>query len=281
MSSKRLRSGPGKMGGSRAKYWDTLPWKAIDTSNENLGEFEESVFFGLEEVDGNAFLLNKQGGADAKAPSVEDGAPENVETEVKSKKSKKLNKRKFVDTLSIQDAMDADSSAPTDEVVESDEVITVDKKDDEAADASAAAATEEEDTGKKGKKVLTTEQKIEKYKRLAERKAKIRKLKEEATGVTSPTDGASTVVTNSKSNKNNQGQESTMTIDESADWGGIKMNNLLHKSLIKLSFESPTPIQLSAIPRIIAGGSDIVGAAETGSGKTLVSFSLLKLPTFH
>ena len=41
------------------EMWNALPWHAIDTSSENLGQFEDSVFFGLEEVDGNAYLLQK------------------------------------------------------------------------------------------------------------------------------------------------------------------------------------------------------------------------------
>lgn len=39
------------------------------------------------------------------------------------------------------------------------------------------------------------------------------------------------------------------------------------KSISEIGFEEPTPIQVSAIP-LIMGGSDVVGQAQTGTGKT-------------
>jgi len=40
-----------------------------------------------------------------------------------------------------------------------------------------------------------------------------------------------------------------------------------YKSLSKLGFEEPTPIQVSAIPAIM-NGLDVIGQAQTGTGKT-------------
>jgi hypothetical protein len=61
-------------------------------------------------------------------------------------------------------------------------------------------------------------------------------------------------------------------------WGNVEENDkdvvyihdLLHKSLVGQGFPSPTPIQRRAIPLAIGEEmNDVIGAAETGSGKTL------------
>ncbi|KAF2713891.1 DEAD-domain-containing protein [Pleomassaria siparia CBS 279.74] len=56
-------------------------------------------------------------------------------------------------------------------------------------------------------------------------------------------------------------------IDVSA-WEELDLSSETLNSLSKLKFSSPTPIQASAIPEILAG-HDVVGKASTGSGKTL------------
>jgi ATP-dependent RNA helicase RhlE len=48
--------------------------------------------------------------------------------------------------------------------------------------------------------------------------------------------------------------------------------------LDRLQFVTPTPIQVSAIP-VALGGEDIIGIAQTGTGKTL-AFGLPILNTF-
>ena len=47
----------------------------------------------------------------------------------------------------------------------------------------------------------------------------------------------------------------------------LGLNDVLNKSLKKMGFISPTPIQSKAIP-IILSGKDILGSASTGTGKT-------------
>ena len=39
--------------------WENMPWKPLATENLELGDFDDAVFFGLEELDGNAFVLSK------------------------------------------------------------------------------------------------------------------------------------------------------------------------------------------------------------------------------
>lgn len=47
----------------------------------------------------------------------------------------------------------------------------------------------------------------------------------------------------------------------------------LLKNLIKLGYENPTDIQAACIPQLLDGGADIIGQAQTGTGKT-AAFSL-------
>ena len=46
------------------------------------------------------------------------------------------------------------------------------------------------------------------------------------------------------------------------------MKSEVLKSLTEMGFEAPTPIQLEAIPNLLASDSDLVGLAQTGTGKT-------------
>jgi superfamily II DNA/RNA helicase len=63
-------------------------------------------------------------------------------------------------------------------------------------------------------------------------------------------------------------------------WGNkeILLNEVLAESLLKLGYETPIPIQEKAIPIIFQSMNDVVGIAETGSGKTF-AYSLPILNT--
>jgi len=50
---------------------------------------------------------------------------------------------------------------------------------------------------------------------------------------------------------------------------GISLHPILSKGLHRLNYAYPTPIQCATLPPAILGRRDIVGAAPTGSGKTL------------
>jgi ATP-dependent RNA helicase DDX24/MAK5 len=52
------------------------------------------------------------------------------------------------------------------------------------------------------------------------------------------------------------------------DWEALGVSARLIRSIGKLRFENPTPIQKAAIPKILEG-RDVIGKAATGSGKTL------------
>jgi ATP-dependent RNA helicase DeaD len=57
----------------------------------------------------------------------------------------------------------------------------------------------------------------------------------------------------------------------------LGLNLKLLKAIQKLGFETPTPIQAAAIPKIMDGQSDLVGLAQTGTGKT----AAFGLPMLH
>ncbi|BFG15607.1 hypothetical protein CerSpe_018810 [Prunus speciosa] len=52
-------------------------------------------------------------------------------------------------------------------------------------------------------------------------------------------------------------------------WNELRLHHLIMKSMYRLGFKKPTPIQKACIPAAAHQGKDIIGAAETGSGKTL------------
>ncbi len=48
----------------------------------------------------------------------------------------------------------------------------------------------------------------------------------------------------------------------------LGLNDHLLEALVKLKFETPTPIQQEAIPALLDGENDFIGLAQTGTGKT-------------
>ncbi|MCL0081174.1 DEAD/DEAH box helicase [Peptococcaceae bacterium] len=57
-----------------------------------------------------------------------------------------------------------------------------------------------------------------------------------------------------------------------AQFGDLVINRRVHQALVDMGFEEPTPIQAKAIPLIMAG-KDVLGQAQTGTGKT-AAFSI-------
>ncbi len=54
---------------------------------------------------------------------------------------------------------------------------------------------------------------------------------------------------------------------EYVDFGGLKISRKIAQALAEMGFEEPTPIQTRTIP-LLAGGRDVIGQAQTGTGKT-------------
>ena len=60
---------------------------------------------------------------------------------------------------------------------------------------------------------------------------------------------------------------SETSTDVSTTFRDLKLNDSLIKILDEVGYESPSPIQAEAIPLLLAG-KDIIGQAQTGTGKT-------------
>jgi ATP-dependent RNA helicase DDX24/MAK5 len=64
-------------------------------------------------------------------------------------------------------------------------------------------------------------------------------------------------------------QEDSFDESEYYGWSELRLHPLLMKSIYRLKFKEPTPIQKACILAAAHKGKDVIGAAETGSGKTL------------
>ena len=166
----------------KAELWNKLPWKPISLTDKKFDDFDESVLFGLEEIDGNAY---------------------------------KLVKNNAGYTLDLSSVTDVDRSEP----------------DSEESSVPIEPTPPQESKHKKRKKANKNQ-------------------------LASTTNNSNSLISN--------------VPNENAMWGSsssVQMNLALQESLSKLGFDTPTPIQAKAIPLAIKEGVDIIGAAETGSGK--------------
>ena len=57
----------------------------------------------------------------------------------------------------------------------------------------------------------------------------------------------------------------------------INLNKQISKALIELGFVKPTPIQAKTIPLLMDSNKDLIGSAQTGTGKT----AAFGLPSIH
>lgn len=67
----------------------------------------------------------------------------------------------------------------------------------------------------------------------------------------------------------NDVEEDAADENEYYAWSSLRLHTLLLKSIRRLKYKEPTPIQKACIPAAAHQGKDVIGAAETGSGKTL------------
>ncbi|KAL6532236.1 hypothetical protein OROGR_014206 [Orobanche gracilis] len=67
----------------------------------------------------------------------------------------------------------------------------------------------------------------------------------------------------------NKVEEDQVDEEEYYAWNELRLHPKIMKSIYRLKFKEPTPIQKACIPPGAHQGKDVIGAAETGSGKTL------------
>ncbi|XP_071706093.1 DEAD-box ATP-dependent RNA helicase 13 isoform X2 [Rutidosis leptorrhynchoides] len=148
-----------------------------------------------------------------------------------AKKQEKLTKRKREET-------------------DNGEVTVEEKKDGEG----------EEEVKKKKKKTKKKKKKAKKTEESADKTKKTEESKESVDNEEAVTD----ININEKSEVEDQFDDS-----EYHAWYELRLHPLLLKSIVRLKFKEPTPIQKACIPAGAHQGKDVIGAAETGSGKTL------------
>ena len=80
---------------STTEMWNGLPWKPIAFDSVDLGDFEDSVLLGLEEIDGNAYQLTKTSGGYSvdTVNSNSDELEDAIDGDLKSKTKKELSKK--------------------------------------------------------------------------------------------------------------------------------------------------------------------------------------------
>lgn len=87
--------------------WENMPWKPVSIDHSELGNFEDSVFWGLEELDGNSYVFNKSQSGYSVAPVA-----------VGEKKAEKTKKRVSLKALRKQNASLKVAGSDEDAVVE-------------------------------------------------------------------------------------------------------------------------------------------------------------------
>jgi hypothetical protein len=176
MKRKRLRDSGG--GREKRDVWSGLAWRPIDCTTANLGDFEDAVFLGLEEIDGNAYKLTRGEG------------------------SYRVESRGANPRSGAEDDFGEDN-------------------DNEA---------------ERNEGMLTSPGADEKKKKKKEQKEKEKKKEKRKNG----------------RKDENQSAPAPLTVSphrvEDLYWGTVKLHGLLVKSLQKLNFHVPTPIQTAAIP---------------------------------
>jgi hypothetical protein len=108
MSLKRARKGQ-SVG---TAMWEALPWQSVAVNHSELGDFQDSVFLGLEELDGNAYLFNK-GTSGYSVAAKSTGSSSSSSSNSSSTGSNKKRKATESDIIA-----DADASDPGDLAVE-------------------------------------------------------------------------------------------------------------------------------------------------------------------
>jgi ATP-dependent RNA helicase DDX24/MAK5 len=113
-------SGNFSSGGSAGSaMWAAMPWKSISVEHSDLGNFEDSVFFGLEELDGNAYVYNKTNTGYSVAPAIKE-ATDADESEVVGNTNNNEKKSKRVSLKELRKQNKKGSSSSADELIVND-----------------------------------------------------------------------------------------------------------------------------------------------------------------
>lgn len=227
----------------------------MKTSHQDLMA-DDAMFFGLEELDGNAYKLSK----------TETGSYE------------------FDDSFCLPESNSNEDS--DDKLVNVD--FSIGHTDDNTKSKKNKKKKTLSDDNKKGDESLENSVDV-----ISKKNSKKKQKVDEE--VLDGIDAVEAIPGKAKTKKDKKKKKSKENIKEDMDvdtapvlepddhlelWGasevatGVEVHQLIYEALVKLNYVTPTAIQQQAIPvtlknSIVGSSSDIVGAAETGSGKTL------------
>jgi ATP-dependent RNA helicase DDX24/MAK5 len=234
-----------------------------DAGSKLEGANDDGMFMSLEVIPADAYRVEKTG--DEKSGF--------ITKVVFTKDQSEANKASPADTKSVKDS---DKKPPHKKKEKSKAVDEASDNDGEASDKKPQATRYDEEWASLPRK---ERQKLKRKARREEAKER-KRLKKEGADKTSSSHAA-TKGSKSASSKDasdaaddTSNQEDQLAITQlQTTWSisapGVSLHNTLCKGLHTLNYTYPTPIQSSTLPAAILGRRDIVGAAPTGSGKTL------------
>ncbi|CAA3009236.1 DEAD-box ATP-dependent RNA helicase 13 [Olea europaea subsp. europaea] len=226
---KRVRIDVGK----NLERLDSLPWNSALPENDGSNHDPYSVFIGSNELEGGFLTLEEIDESEygLEIPKID------VENENKKVKGKVKSKKRKVSEGDENNSSSGEADGKT-----------------EGKDGGK----ELEDEKKKPKQNKEKKKRMKK-KNKREKNEEANKLKEnaelpESVSVIDGLDGV---------------EENPVDDAEYYEWNELRLHPLIMKSIYRLKFKEPTPIQKACIPAAAHQGKDVIGAAETGSGKTL------------
>ncbi|KAL7145088.1 hypothetical protein ABFS83_07G055800 [Erythranthe nasuta] len=241
----------------KLERFNSLPWSS-SLPQSNGGDDDDtdySLFIGSNELEGGFLTLEEidesEYGFDL--PKV-DNDRKKIKEQLESKKS---------------EVNEGDAAQSSD-----------DESDGEEADAGKTEQSEEDDEKKEVKQKKKKKKKNEKKKKKNSKKNdETNKTEEnaESAAVCSPQHESLSPAIDEGENTNVE--EDSVDEEEYYAWNELRLHPTIMKSIYRLKFKEPTPIQKACIPAAAHQGKDVIGAAETGSGKTL-AFGLPILQRF-
>jgi hypothetical protein len=207
-----------------------------------------AMFYGLEVLDSSQYCLVKDGDKKRLIILPNDGkdTSEQQSEERLSAKQKRKRSNSIDESVPINDRGDVKKAAVAlqkgreDQTSQSKKSKTI-KVDDEKMNKMEQGSTERNQNETKGDKAL--------------KKKKKKKSSEAVSTVDTPEPSPQRVL--------------EIQMAWSSATGGALLQEQLCKSLAKLGYSHPTPIQAATLSAAIMGRRNLVGAAPTGSGKTL------------
>ncbi|PIN20996.1 RNA helicase [Handroanthus impetiginosus] len=210
---------------------NSLPWSSSLPESNGGGNEDFSLFVGSNELEGGFLSLEEIDESEygLEIPQVNE---KNEGQKLKGKTKSKKSKR---------NEGDADESSGGEPYVENDGKVEESKEEAEKKEVKRKSK-------KKNKK----------------KKKKDNQKNDDANEVVENADPVAT-----SDGMNDNGHEDSVDEEEYYAWNELRLHPMIMKSIHRLKFKEPTPIQRACIPAAAHQGKDVIGAAETGSGKTL------------